>query len=136
MINELGSTSVDGKTLAFIRIGARKLAALERLLDEMDAYRDESAAWVCCHRALGIRAFWSSLDGGGTTLEQTVLEYGGHRRRIFTAIGRRYEIIHEAGAVLVRPDVYIAWGKVNQFGRWNTRLGNCGRRFSTYSDRQ
>ena len=37
--------------VAVSRIGERQVAALERLLDEMDDYRDESAAWVRCHRA-------------------------------------------------------------------------------------
>ncbi|MEX5543292.1 GntR family transcriptional regulator [Pseudomonas poae] len=36
--------------VAVSRIGERQMAALERLLDEMDDYRDESAAWVRCHR--------------------------------------------------------------------------------------
>ena len=37
--------------VAVPRIGPRQLAALERLLDEMDDYRDESAEWVRRHRA-------------------------------------------------------------------------------------
>lgn len=36
--------------VAVSHIGERQMAALERLLDEMDDYRDESAAWVRCHR--------------------------------------------------------------------------------------
>lgn len=36
--------------LAVPNIGERQLAALERLLDEMDDYRDESAEWVSRHR--------------------------------------------------------------------------------------
>lgn len=33
------------------RVTERQLAALERMLDEMDDYRDESAQWVSRHRA-------------------------------------------------------------------------------------
>ncbi|SDT34022.1 GntR family transcriptional regulator [Pseudomonas fuscovaginae UPB0736] len=33
------------------QIGERQLAALERMLDEMDDYRDDSAQWVRRHRA-------------------------------------------------------------------------------------
>ena len=36
--------------LAIPHIGERQLAALERLLDEMDDYRDDSAGWVSLHR--------------------------------------------------------------------------------------
>ena len=36
--------------VAVAHIGERQLAALERLLDEMDDYRDESAEWVSRHR--------------------------------------------------------------------------------------
>ena len=37
--------------VAVSHIGERQLAALERMLDEMDDYRDESAQWVRRHRA-------------------------------------------------------------------------------------
>jgi DNA-binding GntR family transcriptional regulator len=36
--------------IAVPKISERQLTALERLLDEMDDYRDESAAWVSRHR--------------------------------------------------------------------------------------
>ncbi|MDB6442635.1 MULTISPECIES: GntR family transcriptional regulator [Pseudomonas] len=50
------------------RIGDRQLAALERLLDEMDDYRDESAEWVSRHRAF--HEYLCSLSGRPRLLKQ------------------------------------------------------------------
>jgi DNA-binding GntR family transcriptional regulator len=50
------------------RIGERQLAALERLLDEMDDYRDESAVWVSRHRAL--HEYLCSLSGRPRLMKQ------------------------------------------------------------------
>ncbi|RWW90988.1 hypothetical protein BHE74_00000020 [Ensete ventricosum] len=50
------------------RIGERQLAALERMLDEMDDYRDESAAWVSRHRAF--HEYLCSLSGRPRLMKQ------------------------------------------------------------------
>ncbi len=50
------------------RIGERQLAALERLLDEMDDYRDESAVWVSRHRAF--HEYLCSLSGRPRLMKQ------------------------------------------------------------------
>jgi DNA-binding GntR family transcriptional regulator len=49
-------------------IGERQLAALERLLDEMDDYRDESAEWVSRHRKF--HEYLCSLSGRPRLLKQ------------------------------------------------------------------
>ncbi len=50
------------------RIGERQLAALERMLDEMDDYRDESTAWVSRHRAF--HEYLCSLSGRPRLMKQ------------------------------------------------------------------
>lgn len=54
--------------LAVPNIGERQLAALERLLDEMDDYRDESAEWVSRHRKF--HEYLCSLSGRPRLLKQ------------------------------------------------------------------
>ncbi|CAH0181892.1 GntR family transcriptional regulator [Pseudomonas brassicacearum] len=54
--------------VATARIGERQLAALERLLDEMDDYREESAEWVSRHRAF--HEYLCSLSGRPRLLKQ------------------------------------------------------------------
>ncbi|WP_460122047.1 GntR family transcriptional regulator [Pseudomonas sp. S2_C03] len=54
--------------LAVPNIGERQLAALERLLDEMDDYRDESAEWVSHHRKF--HEYLCSLSGRPRLLKQ------------------------------------------------------------------
>jgi len=59
--------------IAVPKIGARQLAALERLLDEMDDYRDESAAWVSHHRKF--HEYLCSLSGRPRLLKQICALY-------------------------------------------------------------
>lgn len=54
--------------VAVAHIGERQLAALERLLDEMDDYRDESAEWVSRHRKF--HEYLCSLSGRPRLLKQ------------------------------------------------------------------
>ncbi|MBK5542208.1 GntR family transcriptional regulator [Pseudomonas sp. TH05] len=54
--------------VAVAHIGERQLAALERLLDEMDDYRDESAQWVSRHRKF--HEYLCSLSGRPRLLKQ------------------------------------------------------------------
>lgn len=54
--------------VATSRIGERQLAALERLLDEMDDYRDDSAEWVSRHRAF--HELLCSLSGRPRLMKQ------------------------------------------------------------------
>ncbi|WP_338524645.1 GntR family transcriptional regulator [Pseudomonas batumici] len=54
--------------VAVPRIGERQLAALERMLDEMDDYRDESAEWVSRHRAF--HEFLCCLSGRPRLVKQ------------------------------------------------------------------
>lgn len=54
--------------VAVPHIGERQLAALERLLDEMDDYRDESAEWVSRHRKF--HEYLCSLSGRPRLLKQ------------------------------------------------------------------
>ncbi|MHC8320255.1 GntR family transcriptional regulator [Pseudomonas sp. GB2N2] len=54
--------------IAVPKIGDRQLAALERLLDEMDDYRDESAAWVSRHRKF--HEYLCSLSGRPRLVKQ------------------------------------------------------------------
>jgi len=54
--------------VAVSRINERQMAALERLLDEMDDYRDESAEWVRCHRAF--HEYLCGLSGRPRLLKQ------------------------------------------------------------------
>lgn len=50
------------------KIGERQLASLERMLDEMDDYRDESAEWVRLHRAF--HEYLCSLSGRPRLMKQ------------------------------------------------------------------
>ena len=59
--------------VAVTRIGERQLAALERMLDEMDDYRDESAEWVRLHRAF--HEHLCSLSGRPRLLKQIAALY-------------------------------------------------------------
>jgi len=54
--------------VAVPKIGERQLAALERMLDEMDDYRDESAEWVSRHRAF--HEYLCSLSGRPRLMKQ------------------------------------------------------------------
>ncbi len=54
--------------VAVSRIGEREMAALERLLDEMDDYRDDSPGWVRCHRAF--HEYLCSLSGRRRLMKQ------------------------------------------------------------------
>ena len=54
--------------VAVPRIGERQLSALERMLDEMDDYRDESAEWVSRHRAF--HEYLCSLSGRPRLMKQ------------------------------------------------------------------
>lgn len=50
------------------KIGDRQLSALERMLDEMDDYRDESSQWVSLHRAF--HEYLCSLSGRPRLMKQ------------------------------------------------------------------
>lgn len=54
--------------IAVSRIGERQIAAMERLLDEMDDYRDDSTAWIRCHRAF--HEYLCSLSGRPRLMKQ------------------------------------------------------------------
>ena len=54
--------------VAVAKIGERQLAALERMLDEMDDYRDESAEWVRLHRSS--HEYLCSLSGRPRLMKQ------------------------------------------------------------------
>ncbi|WP_339503116.1 GntR family transcriptional regulator [Pseudomonas silesiensis] len=54
--------------VAVAKISERQLAALERMLDEMDDYRDESAEWVRLHRAF--HEYLCSLSGRPRLMKQ------------------------------------------------------------------
>jgi len=59
--------------VAVAHIGERQLAALERLLDEMDDYREESAEWVSRHRKF--HEYLCSLSGRPRLLKQICALY-------------------------------------------------------------
>ncbi|WP_191487938.1 GntR family transcriptional regulator [Pseudomonas sp. FEN] len=59
--------------VAVPRIGERQLATLERMLDAMDDYRDESAQWVSRHRAF--HEYLCSLSGRPRLMKQITALY-------------------------------------------------------------